>query len=266
MKNKDFTRFPNMHLFQKRFRDPANNPVQISEKAGVRYLHLGNATVQSAMRIDDPDRLELAYIRAMVASLLFVRDVRAITVIGLGGGSMAKFFHARLPSTYITAVEINPRVATAARIHFLLPPDDERLQVIIGDGAKFVPEHPGSCDLLLLDGFDCDSQSQPLATEEYYQHCARSLRIGGVLVVNLWGSDPKFQRYVERLDRVFAGRILRLPAEKRSNVIVFAFPWHAPIPTWTALLRRADALEAEHGFKYSQFLHSLHAANPGCLD
>ena len=44
--------------------------VDISEKDGVRFLHLGSSTVQSAMRLRDPIELVLSYTRAMMGFLI----------------------------------------------------------------------------------------------------------------------------------------------------------------------------------------------------
>ena len=44
--------------------------VDISEEAGVRYLHFGSDWVQGAMRIARPWALELSYTREMMAGLL----------------------------------------------------------------------------------------------------------------------------------------------------------------------------------------------------
>ncbi|OYY82394.1 MAG: spermidine synthase, partial [Methylophilales bacterium 16-45-9] len=41
----------------------ADEAVDVSELDGVRALHLGSSTIQSAMRIRDPFALELAYTR-----------------------------------------------------------------------------------------------------------------------------------------------------------------------------------------------------------
>ena len=49
----------------------ADDTVDVSEVNGVRALHLGSATVQSAMRIRDPFALELTYTRAIMCFLLF---------------------------------------------------------------------------------------------------------------------------------------------------------------------------------------------------
>ena len=61
--------------------------VVVSEEEGVRYLHLGGDHIQSAMRIDAPDELELDYTRTTMAFLLFHPRPRECLMVGLGGGS-----------------------------------------------------------------------------------------------------------------------------------------------------------------------------------
>ena len=82
---------------------------------GVRSLHFTMGEVQSSMRTDRPDELELDYTRTMMGFLLLNPQPRAIAMIGLGGGSLAKFCHRHLPSARITAVENNPRRHRPAR-------------------------------------------------------------------------------------------------------------------------------------------------------
>ena len=122
----------------KRLLGRKGSSVEVSESRGVRTLHLGGEAIQSAMRLSAPDRLELAYTRAMMAFLLFAPEPREILMVGLGGGSIARFIHERLPSTRITVLELSPKVVAAARTFFGLPADDRRLKVIVGDGAEHV--------------------------------------------------------------------------------------------------------------------------------
>lgn len=98
--------------------------VTISEHEGVRYLHLGSAWVQGAMRLDVPDQLELHYIRQMMIWTLFQTDPRRIAQLGLGAGSLTRFCYQHFPQARIDAVEINPEVVQASRLLFNLPPDD----------------------------------------------------------------------------------------------------------------------------------------------
>ena len=102
--------------------------VAVSESGGVRYLHIGGDAIQSAMRLARPDHLELHYNRAMMGFLLFHPVPRRVFMIGLGGGSMARFLHRAYPRSRVTAVEVNPEVVAAARRYFDLPADGPPLK------------------------------------------------------------------------------------------------------------------------------------------
>ena len=204
-------------------RRAADEGLEVTEERGVRTLHLGSQAIQSAMRVSRPWDLELAYTRAMMGFLMFRPAAADVLMIGLGGGSLAKFIRKQRPQTCITAVEIDPRVIAAARSHFELPGNDATLNVIEGDGALYVRQHPASADVILLDGFDAGNQVEALATQTFYAACRRALKPGGVLVVNLWGRDRDFAEYFARLERAFDGEVGWISVQNKTNVIVFAF-------------------------------------------
>lgn len=70
---------------------------------------------QSPRALGQPDALDVENTRAMMGFLLFNRMPDTLAMVGLGGGSLAKFCHRHLPCTRITVVEINPRRHCAAR-------------------------------------------------------------------------------------------------------------------------------------------------------
>src|SRR5690606_33621541 len=103
--------------------------IEVRERHGVRTLHLDSDTVQSAMRVDRPDALELSYTRAMMAFLLFVPPPRSALLVGLGGGSLAKFIHHSMPETRLHVVEIKREVVDVAHRYFALPRECDRLSI-----------------------------------------------------------------------------------------------------------------------------------------
>ncbi len=249
-----------------RRRSPGHSPVEISERNDTRFLHLGGPAVQSAMRLKEPYALDLEYTRAMMAFLLFRQAPSDIALIGLGGGSIAKYIHRHLPQSRLTALEINPEVVAAARAYFMVPPDDERLSVITGDGAAFVHGNPDSQDVLLVDGFDAKRIVDALASAEFYRASRDMLRPGGVAIFNLWGSDEYYPRYYDRLSRAFGEHVLQLPAEKKGNIIIFAFRKPLPITKFEPMLRKAQLLEAELGLEFEAFLSRMRNWNPTSFD
>jgi spermidine synthase len=233
--------------------------IAVSDARGVRTLHVGGEAIQSAMRIDDPHALALDYTRCMMAFLLVYPEPREALMIGLGGGSLAKFFHRRLRSTRVRVVEVDPRVLVAARTHFALPPDDERLVVEIGDGAEAL--YPECCDLLVIDAFDDEVHVPKLASREFYDAAFLALREPGVLVVNFMDDDPKFDQHLQRLERAFGGAVLAMPALYDPNLLVFAFRGAPPEVTWSTLRSRAEKLEARYELPFTRYVSKLRAMN-----
>lgn len=228
--------------------------IKISEADGIRLLRLGNGAVQSAMRIDAPAQLELEYTRAMMAFLLFQQKPRDICLIGLGGGSLAKFIYRYLPDSRLTALEIQPEVVSVARKSFGLPQDDERLQVVVGDGAIYVAAQPQSQDVLLVDGYDAEQIAADLTTPAFYQACHAMLRPGGIAVFNLWGSDKRYPEFFRSIAKPFSEHVLQLPAETRANIVVLAFRPPLPDASFAFLSGRAERLHSDLGLEFDDFL------------
>jgi spermidine synthase len=232
----------------------------VSERFGVRSLHIGSDTVQSAMRIARPYDLELAYTRAMMAFLLFNERPRRVLMIGLGGGSLAKFIYHRFPEVEIEAVEIDPAVVAVARSSFFLPPEDARWRVVIADGAEYIGR-AACADVIAVDGYDGEAQVAELCSRDFYAACRARLGERGVLVVNLWGSDRRFDEYLGRIEAEFPRATLCLPAEKPGNVIVFALRCAPAALSWAELSSRARALEARYGLEFGRFVRGLRKMN-----
>ena len=224
-------------------------PIDISEEGGVRYLHFGSEWVQGAMRIRKPFALELDYTRDMLTSLLLRGGSwpRSALLIGLGAGSLAKFLHRHCPQTRITVVEIEPAVVAVARQFFRLPPEDDRLRIVIGDGANFVQTSRARFDCILVDGFDRHARVGELDSELFYLAARARLTRSGLLATNLFGSRRGFKASVARLQTAFDGRCLTLPACDGGNVIALAAEGQAVRVPPDTLRERAFALKAASG-------------------
>jgi len=238
--------------------------IEVRERNGVRTLHLGSDTIQSAMRVDQPDVLELSYTRAMMAFLLFCVPPRRVLLVGLGGGSLAKHIYRTMPEAGIDVVEVNEGVVEVARTYFHLPAESARLTVSIGDGAEYVFSVKAPVDALLVDAYDGRSLAASLATDQFFAGARRVLRAAGVLAMNLWSNDRAFDRNVQRIERAFAGRCLCLPAERPGNVIVIAFASDLEPSRlqWASLHERARELHERFGLEFPVFVRNLKDMNP----
>ena len=193
----------------------------LRERDNTLALSFGGDATQSLMCRLRPFHLELVYTRTMMAFLLFQPEARQVLMIGLGGGSLAKFCHRQLAQAQVTVVEINPHVI-ALREHFQVPEDEARLQVLQADGAEFVAQSVAQFDAVLVDGFDENGASAQLGSVDFYRHCRDRLAPGGVLVVNLDTDHPQHELWLQRLGEAFAGHCVAVEVPERRNLIAFA--------------------------------------------
>ena len=233
--------------------------IAVSDARGVRTLHVGGEAIQSAMRLGDPFALALDYTRCMMAFLLFLPEPRSALMIGLGGGSLPKFFYKNLRKTRIRIVELDERIVLAARSQFALPPDDARLTVEIGDGAHALS--PECCDVLFIDAYHDEAHVQELASQEFYDAAFLALDTPGVLVVNFMDDDPRLDQYLRRLESSFGGAVLAMKALYDPNIIAFALKGSPPRVGWEALRLRAQALESRFGLPFPRYLSKLRGMN-----
>ena len=235
--------------------------IEIVEEDGVRVLQIGGNAIQSAMRLDAPDRIELDYVRATLAFLLFCPKPREVLMVGLGGGSMARFIHQRMPKTRVTVVEINPGVVTVARKFFHFPEEDERLEIVIGDGAGIVPARPASCDVLVVDGFVNGSPAKDLCAQSFYDSAFAALRSGGVMVANFMADDKRIEAYCKRIEKSFGRHPTLLLAQEEDNFIAFALRGGPPRVAWSELKARARAARDLLGLPLEECFASLRRHN-----
>lgn len=228
----------------------------VIEQDGSRSLYFSRELTQSGMRISDPTALEFAYTRKVMCFLLFVHQPQHILMLGLGGGSLAKYCHRHLPSARMTVLEIDPHVL-AFREQFLVPPDDERLTVLPGDAALYLRDGPEKADVVVMDAFDRDGFSASVCTRAFYLNVRDALAAQGVMVANLVGPKAGRVAHLDMIADVFGGNIIVLPVENDGNYLVFAFRDSAFEPRWRWIEGQAKAMQKRYGLDFPKFAAKL---------
>ncbi|GAA5185003.1 spermidine synthase [Niveibacterium umoris] len=223
--------------------------IDVSEEAGIRYLHFGSKWVQGAMRVRRPYALQLQYTQYMIAVLLLREPPwpRKVLLIGLGAASLTKFFHRYLPQSRLTVAEIDPRVVAVARMHFKLPEEDARLRVVIADGAEIVTRDSQHWDAILVDGFDAHARAGMLDKAPFYAAARAALNDKGLMVSNLFGHRKGFSEGFGRIRAAFDDRAIALPQCETGNVIAIANAGEAIALRFEELHLRAEALRRDTG-------------------
>jgi spermidine synthase len=213
---------------------------------------------QSEMRIDDPYALVNEYTRKMMGFLAFQPRPKQILIIGLGGGSLVKYCHRHLPTTRITAVEIDPDVL-ALRSQFLVPPDDDRLTVLQADGADHVAQmvdRGETINAILVDAYDHTGIANAVVERSFVENTKQILGANGVFVMNLVADSADAKRHVETVRQVF-GTALVVAVQRDSNLVIFAGrTLHDPRRARTAM-RNAERIEDRLGLVFPTLIQQL---------
>lgn len=193
----------------------------VSTRGDRRTLEFTPGDIQSEMLLSRPSALVPAYARAMMCFALLVPRPRHIVMVGLGGGSFAKFCHRHFPWARITVLEVRADVI-ALREQFHVPPDDVQLRVLHCDAAAWLARQGAVADVLLVDGFDEAGLPPALSSAGFYADCRRALRPGGVMVANIFTYDPGYVTALQRLQAAFGGEVCWLSGIAGNNQILFA--------------------------------------------
>ena len=236
--------------------DATYNKPYVVDDGERRYLHFDGRLIQSAMRLAAPNDLDLRYTQKMMSFLLFRARPRRLLLIGLGGGSLVKFCHYRLPATHLTVLENNPDVI-ALRDAFLVPPDGPNLKVQEADGAAYLEQTEKGIDVLLVDAFDSTGFAPSLANREFFEQARAKLTGSGMLVVNLAGDAQSYAGLIGVAMQVFDDQVIVFPVREDHNHVLLAFRDSMFEPNWRRLRDLAKELRSKYGLDFPNFLEKI---------
>ena len=175
--------------------------------------------------------------------------------LGLGAATLTKHCY-RVLDMRTTAIELNPQVVAACRTWFELPPDDERLNVVLGDAAEVAAhEHwQGQVDVLHVDLYDDEAAAPVLDDPAFYGHCKNLLTQRGCMLVNLFGRSSSFERSLGHITAAFGDAcVWSFRPTREGNTVVLA--QRVPSrPSKDALLVQAEAIENRFGLPATKWL------------
>ncbi len=161
------------------------------------------------------EREEFVYHENLMHPALTAHNApKKVLIIGGGDGGSSEEALKHPSVEEVTMVEIDEDVIKVAKEHFNAVHngvfDNPRLQVVIGDGLKYVRETPRKFDLITLDLNDPVGPAEALYSTEFFQRCRHALAPGGALTLHI-GSPVAQPARVSELAQRLAGifRIVR---------------------------------------------------------
>lgn len=219
-------------------------------KSGLRILRFGEeGASQSIVNVEDPSHLALPYARLLPASFVFCSKLERVLIVGLGGGSLARFFRNHFRKMIIDVVELDPAVVEVARDHCGFQ-EDAQLCVHVEDGRDFLQSKTGEYDTIILDTFDADAIPAHLTTLEFLAEVKNALTPAGIVAANVWGpaSNPAYAdmllTYRAAFEDVF---IFDVPG---PGTKLFVALQQTQEISRGAMIQRCREICEQHGFPY----------------
>ncbi|MBA6352678.1 polyamine aminopropyltransferase [Colwellia sp. BRX9-1] len=216
------------------------------------------------------ERDEFAYHDMISHVPLFVHpNPKNVLVIGGGDGGTAREVIRHLSVKKCTMVEIDEMVVDACKKHIPQTAsalDDERIDLIIGDGVQFVKETTEKFDVIIVDSTDPIGPAQPLFGEAFYKDVFNCLADDGIVVAqgeSSWYAMDIQQSLLKVLNNVFPKTYLysfsNLTYPGGLWSFTFASKQYHPINDFNAERVEKSALSFDY---YNAPLHSAAFALP----
>jgi spermidine synthase len=238
----------------------AYGPVEVVDAPPLRSLYLGTPIQQSSMFLHDPYALEMEYTRLMTLNLLFQPQAKKFLFLGLGGGSLPKYFCKFLPDSQIDVIELSPKVIEAGRRFFHVPTDDSRFHVHCCDAYDFLAmDQHGDYDAIFIDLYGGHGPSSVISKQDFFFRCKERLKDQGILIWNMWttGSGSHRNQALKNLGSSFGVNFLVLPNDESPNFVLIVFSEHHPKYTLDEIRNQAAKWKEITGTDYPVILSKL---------
>ncbi|REL30014.1 polyamine aminopropyltransferase [Thalassotalea euphylliae] len=211
------------------------------------------------------ERDEFAYHDMITHVPLFVHpNPKNVLVIGGGDGGTAREVIRHPSVEKCTMVEIDGMVVDACKAHIPQTAgalDDPRINLIIGDGVKFVQETNEKFDVIIVDSTDPIGPAQPLFGEAFYRDVFSCLTDDGIVVSqgeSSWYALEIQQSLLKVLNAVFPNNYLysfsNLTYPGGLWSFTFASKKYHPVNDFN------PARVAESGLDFDYYNAALHSA------
>ena len=129
-------------------------------------------------------------------------SIKRVLLVGGGDGGSARELLKYDTIEKIDLVEIDEAVIRGCRRHIPQTAaclDNERVELFIGDGLKFIRRKADEYDLIIIDSTDPFGAGEGLFTKEFYGNCYNALKAEGIMINQ--HENPFYSRDVAAMQR-----------------------------------------------------------------
>lgn len=233
--------------------------IEVRENRQYRWLHFGDNAIQSAMSLQNPNAIVLPYLGPLISGIELLQSrIHKILLLGLGGGSLYRYFNQYFPRADLSVIEINQDVIDIAKKYFELPKPSANCRIIHADANDYIVNCEEHFDIIISDIYSTFHLPALLKTADFYKQCQAKLLPEGLLVVNLVVDDAaELQDTVTIIKDVFAKRTLTIPIRNYHNSLVFGKQTTDFHRLLEQLQSQGDLIDVKYDFSVGYFTEDL---------
>jgi spermidine synthase len=243
--------------------ETAFNSLRLVYHQGKLELRGGGKSLQSAINLETPHRLELSNLEHLMSVLLFMPAPARILMLGTAAGSLLHFLRHHYPQAHITAVDIDKNLVDQLLQLEILPAADERLTYLCADAADYIRRCQQAYDLLLVDIFDGARSPGWLLANSTIRQLHDLVREHGALAFNLLvDSDHDFRQFYREFRQQFRQQAVSLPVAGLENRIVYGIRGEFAARDMNTNLQTALDMSDRLGIDFMPILALIYNTNP----
>lgn len=244
-------------------RNSAFHTIEVSQTDGLRLLRTDQHAVQSVLSLSHPEQLNLPYMHAMMAGLLFPPSApQSILMLGLGGGDLVRYLHHYFPESMLTAIEIDAAIVDVCQEYFALP-ESKNIDIQVDDAMHFISNKSQHYEMIMVDIYHGANVPTVLHDKAFHQLCFDRLTENGMLILNLLTNDADiFKHILWMLREQFDRSTLCLSVPQHRNIVVFAFKQRPTDLRLEKLQEKAEELSKRYELNFSEWTTQLFSTNP----
>jgi len=214
--------------------------------------------VQSRYDLLMPDMPSLDYVKAMCVGLVFVPKPKKILVLGMGGGSLPKFYMKYAPEASLEIVDIRPSLFDIAQKHFgfELNTNSRFYEQDALEYLRLAANTTNKYDLILIDVY-IEGPSDILAKPELWEYASKSLSPMGFCLSNVWREGKHEVKYADILTmNALNFTTVGQTETSTAQAIIFSTDLPSSIIDSEGVILRAESLEQTTGLNLPKYLRN----------
>lgn len=171
------------------FSSPYNGQIQVVDVPYDRYISVGNLTQSGGL---------VREVWKKTLSRLSRPSGKSWLVLGLAGGTLAKFISQKNHPSEIVGVEIDPVMVTIGQKYFNLDQIPE-LKIVNQDAFDYLKHSSSQFDRIIIDMYFADTQPKFINSSDFIHLLVSHIKPGGFVVFNHLFYDPAKKSQAEKL-------------------------------------------------------------------